>query len=167
MKNIIVKSSEKLYWQGKEFRCAIGKSGVLLDKKEGDGATPAGCFPIRAIFYRADRISKPESFFPTRELKPDDGWCDDSNDTNYNKLVKLPYSASHESLWREDNLYDLIVILGYNDAPPVPGKGSAIFMHVARENYPPTAGCVALKLDDLLEILRTINKDTLVCVEKD
>ncbi len=166
MEKIIVKPSGKLYWQGKEFRCAIGKSGVSADKKEGDGATPVGCFPIREVFYRADRISKPESVFPTRELTPDDGWCDDSKDPNYNKQVKLPYRASAENLWREDNLYDVIVVLGYNDDPPVPGKGSAIFIHIARENYSPTAGCIALNLNDLLEILKTINKDVLVCVEE-
>lgn len=167
MENIIVKQSGKLYWQGEEFRCAIGKGGVSLDKKEGDGATPAGCFPIREIFYRADRISKPESVFSTRELKPDDGWCDGSNDANYNKHVKLPYPASAENLWREDNLYDVIAVLGYNDDPAVPGKGSAIFMHVAKENYSSTAGCIALKPNDLLKVIKSINKDTLVCVERD
>lgn len=164
---ILVYPSGKVVWQGKEFKVALGKSGVAFDKKEGDGATPAGCFPIREIFYRSDRISKPESVFLTRELSSNDGWCDDQKDQNYNKHIKLPYPASHESLWREDNLYDVIVVLGYNDNPPTPGKGSAIFMHVARENYSPTASCIALNLNDLLEILKTVSKDTLVCVTED
>lgn len=164
MENIIVKQSGKLYWRGKEFRCAIGKNGVSSDKKEGDGATPAGCFPIREIFYRSDRVTKPESILPIRELKPDDDWCEDSKDPNYNKYIKLPYPASAENLWREDNLYDIIAVLGYNDDPPVPRKGSAIFMHVARNDYSSTAGCITLNLNDLLEILKDIDKNTLVCV---
>lgn len=165
MEKIIVKSLGKLYWQGKVFRCAIGKGGVSADKKEGDGATPVGCFFIREIFYRSDRISKPESVFPTREIVLDDGWCDDPKTPNYNKHVKLPCLASCESLWRDDNLYDIIAVLGYNDDPPIAGKGSAIFMHVARENYSSTAGCVALSLADLISILKTTKKNTLVCVE--
>ena len=164
--NILINPSGQLSWQGKNFKCALGRGGIVKDKKEGDGATPVGCFPIREIFYRADRISKPESVFSARELQPDDGWCDDSADENYNKHIKTPYTASHESLWREDNLYDVVAVLGYNDDPPVPGKGSAIFMHVARENYSPTVGCIALAPTDLLDILKTADKDTLVCVKE-
>ncbi len=167
MENIIVKSSGKLYWQEREFRCAIGRSGISVNKKEGDGVTPAGCFPVREIFYRADRILKPQSIFLTHELTINDGWCDNPKDSNYNKHVKLPYPASVENLWRDDNLYDVIVVLGYNDDPPVPEKGSAIFIHVVRENYSPTAGCITLNLNDLLKVLKTINKETLVCVMKD
>lgn len=164
MNSIIVKPSGKLFWQDKEYKCSIGKNGVIKEKQEGDGKTPVGCFPIREIFYRSDRISKPESILSIQELSPEDGWCDDSKVANYNKFIKLPYSASHENLWREDNLYDIVVVLGYNDDPPIPGKGSAIFMHVAKENYSPTAGCIALNISDLLEIIKTANKDTLVCI---
>jgi len=164
MDNITVKQSGKLYWRGKEFRCSIGKGGISTGKKEGDGATPAGCFPIRKIFYRSDRIPKPDSVFPVHELRPEDGWCDDPKDKNYNRHVKMPYPASAENMWREDDLYDVIAVLGYNDDPPVPGKGSAIFMHVSRENYSPTNGCTALNFNDLLEILKNIDKNTLVCI---
>ena len=164
--DILINPSGQLSWQGKEFKYALGRGGVSSDKKEGDGATPVGCFPIREIFYRADRSSKPKSVFPVYELKPDDGWCDDSADENYNKHIKMPYAASHESLWREDNLYDVVVVLGYNDDPPVPDKGSAIFIHIARDNYSPTAGCVAMALADLLDILKTVDKDTRVCVKE-
>ena len=156
--------SGKLFWQGKEYRCAIGKSGVTSQKKEGDGATPIGCFPIREVFYRIDKVKLPALPFLVRELKPDDGWCDDINDPNYNKFVKIPYPASHEKLWREDNLYDIVVVLGYNDNPPVPGLGSAIFMHVARPEFTPTDGCIALDKSDLIEILSTATNETLVCV---
>jgi len=165
MNNIItVKPSGRLFWQDKEYRCSVGKNGVTKEKQEGDGKTPVGCFSIRRIFYRSDRISKPESAFLIKELSPNDGWCDDPNDSNYNKYVKLPYSSSHENLWREDNLYDIIVILGYNDDPPVPGKGSAIFMHLARPDYSPTAGCIALSLPDLLKLLKGFDVDSKVCV---
>jgi len=165
--NIIVESSGKLIWKGKEYKCAIGKGGVSKDKKENDGKTPVGCFPVRKILYRADRILKPESVFPTFEITPDDGWCNDPNDLNYNRQIKLPYKASYENLWREDNLYDIVVVLGYNDDPPVSGKGSAIFMHIARPDYSPTAGCIALSLEDLLNILKEIDADTYVCVQSE
>lgn len=165
--NIIVKPSGKLIWNGKEYKCAIGKGGVTKDKKEGDGKTPVGCFPIRKIFYRADRILKPQSVFKTFEITPADGWCDDPKDLNYNRQIKLPYGASYENLWRNDNLYDVIVVLGYNDNPPVAGKGSAIFMHLARPDYAPTLGCIALSLEDLLKILREINVNTRICVEEE
>ena len=165
--DIIVYSSGELVWKGKTFKCALGKGGVTDDKKEGDGATPVGCFPIRKVYFRPDRLQMPETVLTVQELNPSDGWCDDSKDVNYNKFVKLPYPASAENLWREeDNLYDIIVELGFNDNPPVPGGGSAIFMHIARPNYSPTAGCVALAQSDLLEILKEVNIETLVCIQK-
>ncbi|MBI5913024.1 L,D-transpeptidase family protein [Candidatus Azambacteria bacterium] len=161
---MLVSADGRLLWKDREYRCALGKNGVTAHKKEGDGATPVGCFPVRKILYRSDRMEKPTTDILLEPIAPTDGWCDDSNDDNYNRLVMLPYHASHERLWREDNLYDLIVVLGYNDEPPIPGKGSAIFMHVARPNYTPTAGCIALALSDLLEIIKTINQSTRVCM---
>jgi L,D-peptidoglycan transpeptidase YkuD (ErfK/YbiS/YcfS/YnhG family) len=161
---LIVYPSGKLVWKDKEFKCALGRYGVLVDKKEGDGGTPVGCFPLRRVYYRSDRLEKPETMLPITALTSNDGWCDDLKDANYNKFVKLPYSASYENLWREDNLYDVIIILGYNDNPPVPGKGSAIFMHVARPSYSPTAGCIALSLPDLLKLLKELNTDSVVCI---
>ncbi|MDP2946034.1 MAG: L,D-transpeptidase family protein [bacterium] len=166
MNKIKVNSKGALFFDGKEYKCVIGKNGVSVDKKEGDGATPIGCFPIRRVFYRADKVEKPVSPFETIVLTRDDGWCDGINDLKYNQLIKLPYPASHENLWREeDDLYDIIVDLGYNDNPPVPGKGSAIFMHIARPTFTPTAGCIALSLSDLMEVLKNCDLDTLVCVE--
>ncbi len=165
MNNILVYPSGKLIFKEKEYRCVIGKNGITDDKKEGDWATPIGCFPVREIFYRKDKIEKINSVFPIRGLNENDGWCDDLKDEKYNQFVKLPYEASHEKLWREDDLYNIIVILGYNDDPPTPGRGSAIFMHVARPTYSPTAGCIALATPDLLEILENLEKDTMICVE--
>ena len=155
----IVVSPSSVAWAGVarvggfEFRCALGRSGVKRDKREGDGATPAGTWPLREVFYRADRILRPKTALPLSKLKRSDGWCDAPGDAQYNKPVKLPYPASAEQLWRADRLYDLIVVVGYNDAPVVPGAGSAIFLHVARADYGPTAGCVAFSRADVRKIL--------------
>lgn len=164
--NISVSSLGILSLNNKEFKCALGKGGVTEDKREGDGATPFGCFPVREVMYRADKLPQPVTNLPISVIQQDDGWCDDVNDPNYNRRVTVPYPASHERLWREDDLYDIVVPLGYNDNPAVRDKGSAIFMHVARPNYTPTAGCIALSLQDLLHILKEISKETKVCIEQ-
>lgn len=136
-------------WAGGNVFCALGRSGIVSDKREGDGGTPVGCFPLRQVLFRPDRISPPLGGLPVRPIEPTDGWCDDPADTAYNRPVRLPYAASHERMWRDDGLYDLVVVVGHNDAPVVPGLGSAIFVHVAEADYSPTAGCVALALPDL------------------
>lgn len=139
--------------QGQRFICALGRGGIIQDKHEGDGATPAGTWPMRAVLYRADRIRAPVTRLPVSVIRPDDGWCDDPQHADYNRRIVLPHPARHETLWRDDALYDLILVLGYNDAPVVPGKGSAIFMHRARPNWTPTEGCVALAPMDLRAVL--------------
>jgi L,D-peptidoglycan transpeptidase YkuD (ErfK/YbiS/YcfS/YnhG family) len=136
--------------------CAIGRGGVRSLKREGDGASPQGTWALRCVRYRADRISHPVSGLPTRSMRPQDGWCDAPADGNYNRPVRQPYPASAEHLWRDDGLYDVLVVLGYNDQPRVRGRGSAIFMHVARPGFSPTEGCIALRLTDLLKVLRTL-----------
>ena len=136
------------------WRCAIGRAGVTATKREGDGATPVGAWPLRRVLFRPDRTDPPETRLPTRPLSPSDGWCDDPGDPAYNLPVTLPHPARHERLWREDAIYDVIVVLGHNDDPPVAGLGSAIFLHVARPDYAPTEGCVALSLPHLRELLR-------------
>ncbi len=167
MNNIVVNSSGVLYFNNKEYRCALGRGGVRADKQEGDEATPIGCFSIRKIFYRPDKFEKPpETAFSTQALTQNDGWSDDMNMPEYNSYIKLPYNGSHEKLWRDDHLYDIIVVLGYNDNPAVAGKDSAIFMHLAREGYTPTAGCVALSKEDLLEILRIADNTTRACIQE-
>jgi len=138
---------------GRRWRCALGRAGVVADKREGDGGTPRGVLPLRRVFYRPDRLSPPATGLPVRALAPDDGWCDDPADPAYNRLVRRPYPASAERLWRDDAVYDVIVELGWNDDPVAPGRGSAIFLHVARPDYGPTEGCVALALSDLLALL--------------
>ncbi|MEO3427865.1 L,D-transpeptidase family protein [Pelagibius sp. CAU 1746] len=142
-------------WGDRSFRCAIGRGAIARKKHEGDGITPVGRWPIRRVLYRADRVAAPETSFDCAAIGADDGWCDDPADPAYNRPVRLPYAASHERMTRDDGLYDVVVVLGHNDDPVVPGAGSAIFLHVAREDYGPTEGCVALALPDLLEVLRT------------
>jgi L,D-peptidoglycan transpeptidase YkuD (ErfK/YbiS/YcfS/YnhG family) len=142
-----------LDFAGHHFRCALGRGGLRADKREGDGATPVGCYPLRALFYRADRLRPPDCLLPGRALSINDGWCDDPGHPDYNCLVKLPHGGRCEQLWRDDHVYDLILPLGYNDDPPVHGLGSAIFLHVARPDYSPTEGCVALALPDLLTLV--------------
>lgn len=138
------------------LRCALGPGGVVpaADKREGDGAAPAGTWPMRRALYRADRGPAPLTGLPVAAIALDDGWCDDPASPAYNRPVKLPFPASAEEMWREDALYDIVVVLGHNDDPPVAGLGSCIFMHVAREGYEPTQGCVALAREDLEAILQ-------------
>ncbi|MGE5500786.1 MAG: L,D-transpeptidase family protein [Ignavibacteriales bacterium] len=140
---------------GRRVRCALGPAGVsaAADKREGDGATPLGVWPMRRVLYRPDRGPAPQTALPVAPIDPKDGWCDDPRDPNYNRPVALPYPASCETMWREDELYDVVVILAHNDDPPFPGMGSAIFLHCAKPGYPPTQGCVALAKADLLELL--------------
>jgi L,D-peptidoglycan transpeptidase YkuD (ErfK/YbiS/YcfS/YnhG family) len=135
------------------FRAALGYSGVRSDKREGDGGTPAGLLPLREILYRSDRLPAPVSVVPVRPMTPSDGWCDDPGHASYNRAVRLPLNASAEALWRDDASYDIVGVLGWNDDPPVAGRGSAIFLHLARFDFAPTEGCIALALDDLRRVL--------------
>lgn len=134
---------------GLRCRAALGRGGVRTDKQEGDGATPAGLLALRRVLYRADRVARPRAAVPVLPLAPHDGWCDDPADAGYNRPVRLPHPARHEELWRADALYDIVGVLGWNDAPVVRGRGSAIFLHVARPDWAPTEGCIALALPDL------------------
>lgn len=140
---------------GREAPCVLGRSGVLpaAEKREGDGASPLGVWPLRRVLYRPDREPSPQTGLPVAALKPDDGWCDAPGDPAYNRPVRLPYPASAEQMWREDGVYDLIVVLGHNDDPPVSPMGSAIFLHLIQPDGAPTAGCVALRRADMLDLL--------------
>jgi L,D-peptidoglycan transpeptidase YkuD (ErfK/YbiS/YcfS/YnhG family) len=140
---------------GVEGPCALGAGGVApaATKREGDGCTPGGVWPLRRVFYRPDRLAAPDTALPVTALTPDDLWCDAPADRLYNRLVKRPYPASAERMWREDQVYDLVVALGYNDAPVVAGAGSCIFWHLARSDLGPTRGCVAVARSFLLAAL--------------
>jgi len=134
-------------------RVAIGRAGVVQHKQEGDGGTPAGILTLRKLLYRADRIARPRSKLPTEPIAPEDGWCDDPSHADYNRQIRLPHTGHHEELWRRDAVYDLVGVLGWNDRPVQRGRGSAIFIHVARPDFAPTEGCLALSLDDLAACL--------------
>lgn len=139
------------------FPCALGRSGRRALKREGDGASPVGRFALREGYYRADRLKmRPAAGLGISPLRESDGWCDAPADRNYNRKVHHPYPASAEEMWRQDELYDLLVVLGYNDKPRVAGRGSAVFMHVASDGLKPTEGCVALKREHLERLLKVL-----------
>ena len=166
--DIRVTPDGRLAWQGRgqvrRCRCALGREGIGSSKAEGDGRTPVGRFPLRRVFYRPDRGTVPATVLPVRPLRPVDGWCDDPAHADYNRPVVLPFEAGHERMWRDDGLYDLVVELGYNDDPPVPGRGSAIFLHVAATDFAPTEGCVALARADLVDLLAACDAESYLVV---
>jgi len=141
-------------------QAAIGRGSVRPLKREGDGGTPLGRFPVRLVLYRADRAFRPRGPLPVRAIRETDGWCDDPADRNYNRLIRLPSLRSAEGLKRADHLYDLVLVLGYNDRPRIKGRGSAIFVHLARPGYTPTEGCIAFSRRDLLAVLAEIRCGT-------
>ena len=145
-------------------RAALGRSGVRALKREGDGGTPLGRFPVRQVLYRADRGLRPQIPLPTHAIRANDGWCEDPGNRNYNRLVKLSAQSTADQLMREDHLYDVVLVLGYNDRPRVRGKGSAIFVHLARDGLTPTAGCVALHRRDLLALLTQLRPGSSIVV---
>lgn len=145
---------------GVAFPCAFGRSGFKRDKREGDGATPLHALALRGVFYRSDRLTRPASRLPVRAIKADDMWCDDVKSPNYNRLAKRGVTHSDEFLMRADNLYDIVIILGWNDNPVQSKRGSAIFWHGARDGFTPTAGCVATRLTSLKQLLPRLSIKT-------
>ncbi|MBV9827315.1 MAG: L,D-transpeptidase family protein [Alphaproteobacteria bacterium] len=155
----------KLSWPGGSVRAAVGKGGVRRDKREGDGATPTGTFPLMSVLYRPDRIKPPETSLPLQPLHRDDLWVDDPADPRYNTLVSLPYPAHGEHMWRDDGVYDLLVVIGYNMGPVTPGAGSAIFLHIARPSFSPTVGCVAVARETLLALVSMLGSGSTITIE--
>lgn len=139
--------------------CVFGKAGLVdaKDKREGDKASPIGVWPARRALFRADRIAAPASRLRIDPISPDDGWCDDRDDIGYNRQIRRPYAGRHEILSREDGLYDLLVVLGHNDDPPVAGLGSAIFLHCQTPDGAPTLGCLAIPRADLIALVSRLN----------
>ena len=153
----LVRPDGLLRFAGQVWRCALGKGGIRRDKREGDGATPVGLLPLRRVFYRADRLAQPACRVPVEPIAASDGWCDDPGHRDYNRHVPLPHEARHEAVWREDHVYDIIGVLGWNDGlegePIARGRGSAIFLHLARPGLAPTEGCIALPESALRALL--------------
>ena len=157
---IIVKKSGYLQYKNLKFRCALGKAGIRRKGREGDNITPKGIFKIIKIYYRSDKIKKITSSIKKIKIKKNMGWCDDPKSFYYNKQIKLPSKFSHEKLYRKDNLYDLFLVLNYNTSPIIKNKGSAIFLHIAKDSYEKTKGCIALKRGDLIQLVSKIKKNT-------
>jgi L,D-peptidoglycan transpeptidase YkuD (ErfK/YbiS/YcfS/YnhG family) len=157
-------SGTRLSWSSGTTRAAVGRSGVRADKREGDGATPTGTFPLLFGLYRADRVIPPASNLPMKPLQRADAWVDDPADPKYNQLVSAPYPARVEKLWREDELYDVLIVIGYNINPTVPGAGSAIFLHIARPNFSGTEGCVAVSREALLQLVALIGPSSTITI---
>lgn len=146
------------------FPCSLGRSGRKFIKREGDGATPMGCWQMRRLFYRADRMVPPRSGLAPRLIRDHDGWCETVGDRNYNRLVPIPYETSHEFMKRQDALYDVVVELSHNEKPRVQGHGSAVFFHLRDPKGGPTAGCIAVSMRDMKIILEKCGPKTRIVV---
>ena len=157
--HIIVKN-KILSYKDYKVKCTIGKRGIKSRKKEGDLTTPRGIFKIKELYYRKDRIKDLRTKVKKIIIKKNMGWCDDSSSSKYNKIIRLPFNFSHEKLYRKDNIYDLMLVINFNMRPIKKNKGSAIFIHVAKKDFSPTKGCIAIKKNELKKLLKIINKNT-------
>ena len=157
---IIINKSGYLKYKNFKFRCSLGKAGIKIKTKEGDQVTPKGIFKVIKIYYRKDKIKKIINPIKKIQIKKNMGWCDDPKSDLYNQQIKLPNKFSYEKLYRKDGLYDIILVLNYNTSPIVKKKGSAIFIHIAKRKFKPTEGCIGLKKNDLIKLLKKIKKNT-------
>ena len=146
-----------------KFKCCIGKNGIKKHKVEGDNSTPKGIFTIGTFYYRKDRVIKPFTNLKTKVIKPNIGWCNDSKKKSYNKEIKIKKMIRCEKLFRKDHMYDYLIVINYNTKKIIPGKGSAIFIHLTK-NYYPTIGCIALKKQDFIILLKLINNKTKIAI---
>jgi L,D-peptidoglycan transpeptidase YkuD (ErfK/YbiS/YcfS/YnhG family) len=165
--NLFVTKQKQVKCGDKTYPCAIGRSGFIPagKKEEGDGATPTGQYQLHKIFYRPDKVKCPKAGkLPVHKITPHDGWCDDPNHASYNQHIKMPFEASHEHLWRSDDIYNIVIEISHNQEPSIPRKGSAIFLHVARKNYTPTKGCIALSQENLEEVLNFLDEQSHITI---
>ena len=144
---------------------ALGRGGILANKREGDGGTPKGSFRPRQVWWRADRHPRPRTFLPVRAIRPDDAWCEDPGSRHYNQPMRLDADKSGDRLMRDDHLYDFIVEIDHNTHPRIAGRGSAVFLHLARENFGPTAGCVSMTKSAMLHLLQRLGPETKIVIE--
>ena len=154
-----------LLTKSESFKCAIGLGGLTIDKFEGDHCTPIGEFKFDKIYYRSDKLGKINFLISSAKISKNDGWCDDPNDKSYNKFVKFPFESSAEKLYRTDDLYDIVCVMNYNTNPVLPGKGSAIFLHVCGNNFAPTEGCVSVEKKVLIQISKQITSESSIIIE--
>ena len=144
---------------------ALGRAGIKANKREGDGATPRGRFRLKRLWWRADHGPRPRTLLPVRRITPEDAWCEDPADRRYNQPMRLQESGAGDRLRREDHLYDLVVELDHNTRPRIAGRGSAVFLHVARPGFGPTAGCVAMRAGMLRRLLQYSKQDTEITID--
>jgi L,D-peptidoglycan transpeptidase YkuD (ErfK/YbiS/YcfS/YnhG family) len=156
---IRLKNKDTLKIDEFSFKCCIGKKGLKAEKVEGDLATPKGTYLLKKLYYRSDKFKKIETLIPKTRIKKNMGWCNDPKHRFYNSLIKISKKVKHEKMYRKDRKYDLVIVIDYNLKKPIPFKGSAIFIHLT-QNYKPTAGCIALSKNDMLVLLKIINKKT-------
>jgi L,D-peptidoglycan transpeptidase YkuD (ErfK/YbiS/YcfS/YnhG family) len=149
---------------GMTIPVALGRGGIIANKREGDGGTPKGTFYPRRLWWRADRHIRPRTFLPIRAIGPADAWCEDPVDRHYNQPIRLAHGQSGDRLMREDHLYDFIIEIDHNTIPCVPGRGSAVFLHLARENFGPTAGCVSMTHSAMLRLLQRLGPQTRIVI---
>ena len=161
----ILINKKYLTFKNYKAKCAIGKRGIGIKRKEGDLITPKGKYSIKYILYRKDRIKKIQSKLKKIPITKSIGWCDDPKSKDYNKLIKLPTNYNYEKLYRNENTYDLVLVLNFNMKPIVKKKGSAIFIHIAKKNYKKTEGCVAINKIQLLKIVKKLKNNTKVLIE--
>ncbi len=161
---IIINKFGYLKYRELKFRCSLGKAGISKKVVEGDNITPKGIYKIIKIYYRGDRIKNIISKIKLIKIKDNMGWCDDPISKKYNQLIKLPTKYHHEKLYRNDKLYDIVLVLDYNMNPIVKGKGSAIFLHLSKNLKNKTSGCVALRKKDMLELIKKIKKNTKIVI---
>src|ERR1700722_15667646 len=149
---------------GQPIPVALGRGGIIANKREGDGGTPKGTFRPRQLWWRADRHPRPRTFLPVRAIRPDDAWCEDPASRHYNQPIRRDRSREGDRLERDDHLYDFIVEIDHNPSPRIAGRGSAVFLHLARENFAPTAGCVSMTKSAMLRLLARLGPDTRIVI---
>jgi L,D-peptidoglycan transpeptidase YkuD (ErfK/YbiS/YcfS/YnhG family) len=149
---------------GRTIPVALGRGGIRANKREGDGGTPKGTFRPRQLWWRADRYARPRTFLAVRTIGPEDAWCEDPESRHYNQPVRLDRSGGGDRLMRDDALYDFIVEIDHNASPRIKGRGSAVFLHLARENFAPTAGCVSMTRSEMLRLLQRLGPDTRIVI---
>ncbi len=161
---LLVKSNH-LFVKSKQIRCSVGVNGLTVDKQEGDLSTPIGTFQFNKIYYRADRLGDKKFIIDSSIINKNDGWCDDQKSDLYNQYIQFPFDESAEHLYREDHIYDIICVLNYNTSPIIPGRGSAIFLHIAKPDFLGTAGCIAIEKEALIEIATNLTAKSTIKIQ--
>jgi len=149
---------------GRTVPVALGRGGIMANKREGDGGTPKGTFQPRQVWWRADRHPRPHTFLPVRPIRPEDAWCEDPGSRHYNQPMRLDRAQTGDRLKRDDHLYDFIVEIDHNNTPRIAGRGSAVFLHLARENFSPTAGCISMTKASMLRLLQRLGPETKIVI---